>query len=51
MVTDLRVGCRVMDGLSVMFGVENVLNKDYRVHASGSNEPGRNFVLSAEYKF
>ncbi len=50
-VTDLRCGWRVKKGLSVVAGVENVLDKDYRIHGSGSNEPGRNFILSAEYRF
>lgn len=50
-VTDLRCGWRVKEGLSVVAGVENVLDKDYRIHGSGSNEPGRNFILSAEYRF
>ena len=51
MVTDLRVGWRVWEGLSLVFGIENLLDKDYRIHGSGSNEPGRNYVLSADYRF
>jgi hemoglobin/transferrin/lactoferrin receptor protein len=27
--------------------VENVLDEDYRIHGSGVNEPGRNFILTA----
>jgi len=50
-VTDLRCGWRVKSGLSLVAGVENVWDKDYRIHGSGSNEPGRNLVLSAEYRF
>lgn len=50
-VTDVRCGWRVKEGLSVVAAVENVLDKDYRIHGSGSNEPGRNFILSAEYRF
>ena len=50
-VTDLRCGWRVRKGLSIVAGVENVLDADYRIHGSGSNEPGRNFILSAEYRF
>ena len=49
--TDLRCGWRVKEGLSMVAAVENVLDKDYRIHGSGSNEPGRNFILSAEYRF
>jgi hemoglobin/transferrin/lactoferrin receptor protein len=50
-VTDLRCGWRPGHGFSLVLGVENLLDKDYRIHGSGSNEPGRNFVLSAEYRF
>ncbi len=50
-VTDLRAGWRVKKGLSLVAGVENVLDKDYRIHGSGSNEPGRNLILSVEYRF
>ena len=50
-VTDVRCGWRVKEGLSVVAAVENALDKDYRIHGSGSNEPGRNFILSAEYRF
>ena len=50
-VTDLRCGWRVKKGLSIVASVENVLDKDYRIHGSGSNEPGRNFVLSVDYRF
>ena len=51
MVTDLRCGLRLKGGVSLVAAVENVLDKDYRIHGSGSNEPGRNFILSAEYRF
>ncbi len=50
-VTDLRCGWRVKKNLSLVTAVENVLDTDYRIHGSGSNEPGRNFILSAEYRF
>ena len=50
-VTDLRCGWRVKKGFSLVAAVENVFDKDYRIHGSGSNEPGRNFILSAEYAF
>ncbi len=50
-VTDLRCGWRLKQNLSFVAAVENVWDKDYRIHGSGSNEPGRNFILSAEYRF
>jgi hemoglobin/transferrin/lactoferrin receptor protein len=50
-VTDCRCGWNLRESLSVVAAVENVLDKDYRIHGSGSNEPGRNFILSMEYRF
>ncbi len=50
-VTDLRCGWRVKEGVSIVAAVENVFDEDYRIYGSGSNEPGRNFILSAEYRF
>jgi hemoglobin/transferrin/lactoferrin receptor protein len=50
-VMDLRFGCRLKNRVSLVASVENVFNKDYRIHGSGSNEPGRNLILSAEYSF
>ena len=50
-VTDLRCGWHLKESLSIVAAVENVWDKDYRIHGSGSNEPGRNFILSAEYRF
>lgn len=31
--------------------VENLTNKDYRIHGSGSNEAGLNFILTAAVRF
>ncbi|HOE37713.1 MAG TPA: TonB-dependent receptor, partial [Kiritimatiellia bacterium] len=50
-VADLRAGWKVNQRLSLVGGVDNVTDKDYRQHGSGSNEAGRNFILSAEYQF
>ncbi|MDD4101253.1 MAG: TonB-dependent receptor [Kiritimatiellae bacterium] len=50
-VADLRCGWKMKENLSVVAAVENFFDKDYRIHGSGSNEPGRNFILSAEYRF
>jgi len=36
---------------SVFGGAENVLDKDSRIHGSGINEAGRNFVVGGEVKF
>jgi hemoglobin/transferrin/lactoferrin receptor protein len=37
--------------LRLSAGVENLGNIKYRVHGSGQNEPGTNFVLSLDWKF
>jgi len=50
-VCDLRAGVRVTDDLTLTAACENILDKDYRIHGSGLNEPGRNFILSADWRF
>ena len=46
-----RTGARVMKNLNLTLAVENIMDEDYRIHGSGVNEPGRNFVLAADYRF
>lgn len=43
--TNLRAGYRFSDQLNVIFAIENILDKDYRVHGSGQNEAGFNVIL------
>lgn len=43
----LRGGWRVHRNFTLSATIENLTNEDYRIHGSGINEPGRNFVLSA----
>lgn len=50
-VVSTRMGTRLTPKLAVSLGVENLLDEDYRIHGSGINEPGRNFVLTADYAF
>ena len=50
-VWDIRAGVRVTDGLHITAACENILDRDYRVHGSGLNEPGRNFILSGDWTF
>ena len=50
-VCHLRVGWNPSSSASVIAAVENLTNEDYRIHGSGVNEPGRNFVLSARVQF
>jgi hemoglobin/transferrin/lactoferrin receptor protein len=50
-VLHLRGGARLTEALSLVAALENVFDTDYRIHGSGVNEPGRNFVISAEWMF
>ncbi len=47
----IRGGYRVSDTLSVHAAVENIADKDYRIHGSGQNEPGTNFVMGFDLRF
>lgn len=50
-VYHLRVGYRPCPKATISAALENLTNEDYRIHGSGVNEPGRNFVLTAELQF
>jgi hemoglobin/transferrin/lactoferrin receptor protein len=44
-VWTVRCGLDIDERTSVEVACENITDVDYRVHGSGSNSPGRNFVL------
>ncbi len=48
-VIHLGGAAHVTKDLSIYCRVENVTNKDYRIHGSGENEPGTNFVLGVKW--
>jgi hemoglobin/transferrin/lactoferrin receptor protein len=48
---DLRGGVKATKNVLLTAAVENVVNADYRIHGSGVNEPGTNFILGIEVKF
>jgi hemoglobin/transferrin/lactoferrin receptor protein len=50
-VYTLRGGFRPAEFLSLNAAVENISNKDYRIHGSGQNEPGTNFILGLDVRF
>jgi hemoglobin/transferrin/lactoferrin receptor protein len=50
-VGTLRCGWRPCRNGSLTFAVENISNEDYRIHGSGLNEPGRNFIIAGELRF
>ena len=47
----IRGGWNVTNFLALTAAVENISNKDYRVHGSGQNEPGTNAVLGLDLKY
>jgi len=50
-VYNMRAGWTTNKIVDLTFALENIADKDYRVHGSGINEPGRNFILGVEMKF
>lgn len=50
-VYHLRVGWNPCRNASLVAALENLTNEDYRIHGSGVNEPGRNLVLTAQFRF
>ena len=46
-----RVSWRASDRLDLSLRAENLADRHYREHGSGLDEPGRNFILSADYRF
>lgn len=49
--TGIRAGWQVCDYANIGVAVDNLLDKDYRVHGSGNNEAGRNFILTLDMRF
>lgn len=50
-VLTLRGGLRLLPELAVSLAIENLTDEDYRIHGSGLNEPGRNYVATASWTF
>ena len=46
-----RVSWRASEHFNLSLRAENLGDKDYREHGSGLDEPGRNFILTADYSF
>lgn len=45
----LRAGYPLAERLNVYFALENALDRNYRIHGSGVDGPGRNFYLAFRY--
>lgn len=50
-VYNLRAGWKPTDRLTLAMALENIGDKDYRIHGSGLNEPGRNLIISIRNTF
>ncbi len=50
-ILTLRGGWKVNEHVTLTAAIENVTDKDYRIHGSGQNEPGTNAVLGVEVNF
>ena len=50
-VYTIRGGWRPRERLTLSLALENVADRDYRVHGSGLNEPGRNLWVMADWRF
>lgn len=48
---NFKAGFQVLKGGTLFAGVENILDTQYRVFASGINAPGRNFYGGIKYTF
>lgn len=51
LVFHVRGGAQLLEGLRATAAVENLFDEDYRIHGSGLNMPGRNFVLGLTASF
>lgn len=50
-IGSVRVGWRPCRNLDLFAACENITDEDYRIHGSGINEPGRNFVFGTRIGF
>ena len=48
---NFKLGYQVINGGTFFAGVENILDTQYRVFASGINAPGRNIYAGVRYNF
>ncbi|MGD2064806.1 MAG: TonB-dependent receptor, partial [Nitrospirota bacterium] len=49
-VVTVRGGLEIGDGLTLSAAVENITDEDYRIHGSGQNESGTNFVIGLDWR-
>jgi len=49
-VWNIRAGYTVNDTLQLISSLENITDKNYRIHGSGQNEVGRNVVIALQWR-
>ena len=50
-VFNLKYGHQLTEALLLTLALENVTDEEYRIHGSGQNEPGINFIFGASMTF
>ncbi|SEK41292.1 hemoglobin/transferrin/lactoferrin receptor protein [Colwellia chukchiensis] len=50
-VWDIGGGFNLSPALQVTLNIDNILDKNYRIHGSGQNEAGLNIIASVRYSF
>jgi hemoglobin/transferrin/lactoferrin receptor protein len=50
-IYNIRGGINISKNFKASLAIENIGNRDYRIHGSGNNEPGRNFIISVAGEF
>ena len=50
-IFNLRYGLQLNEQTLLTASIENITDEEYRIHGSGQNEPGLNFILGASVKF
>jgi hemoglobin/transferrin/lactoferrin receptor protein len=50
-VYSLRGGKELSENFDVFVGLENIADKNYRIHGSGQNEPGLNAIIGLDCRF
>lgn len=50
-VFGLRAGLVLRENLNLTVALENIADKEYRIHGSGLNEAGRNLLITLDWRF
>ena len=50
-IFNVRYGLQLNEQVLLTAGIDNITDQDYRIHGSGQNEPGINFIFGASINF